>query len=192
MKKTPTLTGCASCGVSRRGFLTAGCGACAGMAGLLASPRAAGAAKAPAKPRIRIVYSLHAVKQPGPDWPNVGFDFGPVMERITAALTSGCPDIEFLTAMANGRDEAEKILSGDASAEIDGYVVYQLNCWNQVVQTMASSGKPVPLRRLPVRRKRRIPRVHGGFPAQRRPEPRLRGLLAHGKTCSPPHAASRS
>ena len=26
---------------------------------------------------------------------------------------------------------------------IDGYLVYQMNCWNRVVQTMATSGKPV-------------------------------------------------
>jgi hypothetical protein len=31
----------------------------------------------------------------------------------------------------------------DKSAAIDGYLVYQMNCWNRVVQTIAASGKPV-------------------------------------------------
>ena len=29
------------------------------------------------------------------------------------------------------------------SETIDGYLVWQMNCWNRVVQTMAASGKPV-------------------------------------------------
>jgi len=143
MKSTARSLGCPGCAMSRRRFLATGCAACAGAAGVLASPRTARAAQAGGKPRIRVVYSLHAVTQPGPDWPNVGFDFAPVMERINAALTAGCPEFEFVTAMANGAEQAEKILKDDAAANIDGYVVYQLNCWNRVVQTMAASGKPV-------------------------------------------------
>jgi hypothetical protein len=45
--------------------------------------------------------------------------------------------------MAQGPDQAKKILEEDKSAAIDGYLVYQMNCWNQVVQTIATSGKPV-------------------------------------------------
>ena len=45
--------------------------------------------------------------------------------------------------MATGPDQAKAILEQDKSASIDGYLVYQLNCWNRVVQTMATSGKPV-------------------------------------------------
>ena len=91
--------------------------------------------------RIRIVYALHAPVQPGPDWPNVGFDFNPVMQRITSTLTSRCPDLQFVASMANGPEQAQKILDDDKGA-IDGYIVCQLNCWNRVVQTMATSGKP--------------------------------------------------
>lgn len=93
--------------------------------------------------RIRVIYSLHAETQPGPDWPNVGFEFGPVMERINTALVQGCPRMEFLPTLANGEDQAKNILSEDASGDIDGYLVYQMNAWNQVVQTIATSGKPV-------------------------------------------------
>ncbi len=93
--------------------------------------------------RIRIVYSLHAPVQPGPDWPNKGFDFRPVMERISTGLAKQCPGFEFVSSMAAGEEQAKTILDDDKSANIDGYVVAQLNCWNRVVQTIATSGKPV-------------------------------------------------
>lgn len=144
MEKNSMLSGCAACGMSRRGFLMSGCAAaCAGAMGALAIPRAVHAAPAAGKKRIKVVYSLHAETQPGPDWPNVGFEFKPVMERINNALTQGCPEFEFVTAMATGEEQAKQILAEDASANIDGYLVYQLNCWNKVVQTMVESGKPV-------------------------------------------------
>ncbi|UCG57139.1 MAG: twin-arginine translocation signal domain-containing protein [Phycisphaerales bacterium] len=141
MKNGDIVCGCSSCGISRRGFLT-GCAACVGAAGLLAKPSPVMAAKKD-KMRIRVIYSLHAVKQPGPDWPNVGFDFGPVMKRIDADLAKGCPELEFVSSMANGPEEAKKILAEDKSGNIDGYLVYQMNCWNRVVQDIAASGKPV-------------------------------------------------
>lgn len=142
MNEKSILTGCACCGISRRNFLAAGCAACAGALGVVSAPRRAYAAAA-GKPRIRVIYALHALQQPGPDWPNVGFDFAPVIERTNNALASGCPGFEFLSSTATGPEEAAKILADDASANIDGYIVYQMNCWNRVVQTIAESGKPV-------------------------------------------------
>ena len=108
MKNSNIITGCSCCPISRRKFL-AGCAACVGTAGLLAKPVSSMAAQKD-KMRIQVIYSLHAVKQPGPDWPNVGFDFGPVMKRINADLAKGCPEFEFVSAMANGPEEAKKIL----------------------------------------------------------------------------------
>ena len=93
--------------------------------------------------KIRIIYSLHAVKQPGPDWPNIGFNFGPVMERINSELAQQCSEFKFVSSMAKEPQEAEKILEQDKSASIDGYLVYQMNCWNKIVPTIATSGKPV-------------------------------------------------
>jgi len=58
-------------------------------------------------------------------------------------LANRCPGFDFVTSLANGPDQAKKILKEDESAAIDGYLVYQMNCWNRVVQTMATSGKPV-------------------------------------------------
>jgi hypothetical protein len=85
---------------------------------------------------------LHAEKQARPDWPNIGFDFVPVMRQITGDLTRQCSGFEFVTSLATGPEDAQKILEGDKSAPVDGYLVYQLNCWNRVVQTIATAGKP--------------------------------------------------
>ncbi|HPM84136.1 MAG TPA: hypothetical protein PLF81_25705 [Candidatus Anammoximicrobium sp.] len=143
MRRLDVFSGCAGCRMDRRKFLAAGCAACAGATGLLTAHTATRAAQDSDKMRIRIIYSLHAAKQPGPDWPNVGFDFNPVMERIGAELTKRCPGFEFLSSMANGPEQAQKILDDDRAAAVDGYLVYQMNCWNRVVQTIAKSEKPV-------------------------------------------------
>jgi hypothetical protein len=126
--------------MNRRQFVR-GCALGAGALGLLGTPawlQAAGP-----KTKIRLLYSLHALKQPGPDWPNKGFDFGPVMERNYQALTRQCKDFEFVTSQATGPEQAQKILEADKGGDIDGYLVFQSNCWNRVVQTIATSGKPV-------------------------------------------------
>jgi hypothetical protein len=95
------------------------------------------------KMRIRIIYSFHADKQSQPDWPNVGFDFKPAMEKINNSLAKNFTDFEFLPVSATGPDEAKKIVEQDKSENIDGYIVYQMNCWNKVIQTVAETGKPV-------------------------------------------------
>jgi len=125
--------------MSRRRFLAAGCAACAGA---LTGARPAQAARAARKVRIRIIYALHAVRQPKPDWPNVGFDFGPVMNRVDLELGRQCPNFDFVTCMAKGEEDAARILEEDKAAPVEGYLVCQLNCWNRVVQTIAASGKP--------------------------------------------------
>ncbi len=105
-------------------------------------PTALGASRRRLDPmRIRILYALHGEQQTVPDWPNVGFDFRPVMDRYTAELTARCPDFEFLPSMASGPEETDRILLDDA--DVDGYVVFQMNCWNRVVQPAAATGKPV-------------------------------------------------
>jgi L-fucose isomerase-like protein len=140
MQVPEQLSGCACCHINRRRFL-AGCATCAGAMVIPMAGRIAAAG--PTKKRVRVLYSLHAEVQPGPDWPNVGFDFRPVMERMTAALANRSPEIEFIPTMASGPEQAEEILAQDQAAQIDGYVVMQMNCWNRVVQTMVTSGKPV-------------------------------------------------
>ncbi len=143
MKKGGLVSGCVCCQMNRRRFLAAGCAACAGATGLLPSSGTLWAAQAGGKMKIRIIYALHAAQQPGPDWPNKGFDFQPVMDRINAGLAKQCPGFEFVSSLAAGPEQAQKILDKDKSGNIDGYLVYQMNAWNRVVQTIATSGKPV-------------------------------------------------
>jgi hypothetical protein len=123
--------------MNRRRFLTGSVGAL----GYLAAPSWLRADSTPVK--IRIVHSLHAPVQSGPDWPNQGYDFNPFMERTRTLLGKAFPDYEFVTSLATGPEQAKAILDTDQAADIDGYLVFQLNCWNRVVQTIASSGKPV-------------------------------------------------
>jgi len=138
------------CPVSRREFLRAGCAACLGMAGWtagLAETAAGTARRSSPEPkrrlRIRILYALHKPVQPGPDWPNVGYDFRPVMAWIGRILRTNCPEFEFLEAMANGPQAAKKVIQEDQQRGVDGYIVVQLNCWNRVVQSAVATGKPV-------------------------------------------------
>lgn len=142
MKQHLRLSGCVGCRQNRRQFISR-CASCTGALGLLSASPWLQAAAPMTRPRIRIIYSLHAEKQPGPDWPNVGFDFRPVMERLTNTLAEGCPDLEFLTSQAAGEEQAKAIVATDQTVGIDGYVVFQMNCWNRVVQTIATTGKPV-------------------------------------------------
>jgi hypothetical protein len=93
--------------------------------------------------KIRIIYSLHELVQPRPDWPNLGFDFNPVIENFNSLLRKEFPSYEFISTLATGEEDAKKIVSQDLTENPDGYVVFQLNCWNRVVQTIASTGKPV-------------------------------------------------
>lgn len=134
---------CLSCPMNRRGFLAKGSAAGLGALAMLGAP-ATSVAQPANKITIRVVYALHAEQQTGPDWPNAGFDFGPIMRRIDAELTAKCSGFEFLISRATGEEQAKALLAQDqAAGNVDGYLVYQMNCWNRVVQTFAASGKPV-------------------------------------------------
>lgn len=141
MNTPGTHRSCCRCPLTRRRFI-ASCAACAGALSVMPRAGVLRGAEPARRLKIRVVYSLHGPKQNRPDWPNIGFDFVPVMERMNNALAKGCPDFDFVSSMASGPEEAKKILQGDAEAGIDGYVVYQMNCWNRVVHTFADSGKP--------------------------------------------------
>lgn len=129
---------------SRRQFLSA-CGACTAclMASSVPSSDAIPSRNPTEKTKVRIIYSLHSEVQSQPDWPNMGFDFKPFMQLVHQTLTAQCADFEFLESMASGPKEAALLLKQDKKSDIDGYLVYQMNCWNQVIQTIAGSGKPV-------------------------------------------------
>ncbi len=139
--------------LTRRKFI-GNCAACAGAAGVMGAPSwlnaaipgissSPGPAAAGAALKIRVLYSLHAPVQDRPDWPNKGFDFRPVMDMINGGLKEKFPGSTFIPTLATGPEQAAGILDEDRVSPVDGYIVYQMNCWNEVVQTMAKSGKPV-------------------------------------------------
>jgi hypothetical protein len=133
MKKSGTI--------SRRRFI----GSCAACSACMAAHPMTGFSSLVSKKKLKlhIIYSLHDEIQPGPDWPNVGFDFLPVINRFNYLLESNCPEFNFIHSLAKGPEEAQKILQEDEKSRIDGYIVFQMNCWNRVVQTIATSAKPV-------------------------------------------------
>ncbi len=137
----PSFCGC--CHLSRRSFLMKGGAACSTALGALTAPSVFGASEPAGPPRIRIVYVLFGPKQSRPTWPHIGFDFVPVMKRLEAELARQCPGFQFVTTMASTEEEAKKILEEDRAAQVDGYLVYQMNNWPRVVQAIATSGKPV-------------------------------------------------
>jgi len=139
MNKCSSFSRAGICPLTRRQFLAAGCGACTA----LTVPSFLRAASPQENIRIRIVYSLRGEQQTVPDWPNKGFDFRPVMNNIQTVLTQQCRGFEFISSMAKGPEDAKAILEQDKSAAIDGYLVYQMNCWNNAVETLMGSGKPV-------------------------------------------------
>lgn len=142
MNASPARSNCARCPFNRRQFLTASLLASAGAVSCWGLPAAAATTRAEKKLKLHVVYSLHGEKQSGPDWPNKGFDFKPVMDRFNRAFDHACRDMEFHSSLATGPDQAKAIVAADGD-QVDGYIVFQMNCWNQVVQTLAATGKPV-------------------------------------------------
>jgi len=129
---------------SRRGFISSctACGACMAISPLSVFG-SSGSTTGSVKMKIRVIYSLHALVQPKPDWPNIGFDFKPAIENINTVLKKQFPSFEFISTLATGQEDAKKIIEGDKNENIDGYIVYQMNCWNKVIQTISETGKPI-------------------------------------------------
>jgi len=92
---------------------------------------------------VRLLFALHRLVQNQPDWPNIGFNFTPVIEKYTETLIKKLPSFNFLSSLSSGPEETRKIILADTENKIDGYVVFQLNCWNQVVQPVVETGRPV-------------------------------------------------
>jgi hypothetical protein len=131
--------------VSRRNFIYSctACSACMALAPMALINTACSSSGQKKRLKIRILYSIHSVVQAIPDWPNLGFDFGPAMERVTSELTAHFRNMEFIPVSAKGPEDAERIVEEDKNNPVDGYLVYQMNCWNQVLQTVVRTGKPV-------------------------------------------------
>lgn len=95
--------------------------------------------------KVKVVFSYHlADVQNTPDWPNIGFDFRPVMKNMVDTLNADVEGVEFIPAKANTAEDGKKIVAADdITGEISGYMVVQLNCWNPAVNGIVESGKPV-------------------------------------------------
>ena len=132
--------------MNRRRFLAAGgAAACACSLGVSFGAKAALAAEKSTgkKLRIRVIYAMHAPVQPQPDWPNVGYDFRPVMQKWNSQFSTAFPAIEFLPATATGKEQAKAIIDKGAADKIDGYIVCQMNSRNKVMETVVKTGKPI-------------------------------------------------
>ncbi len=131
--------------LSRRRFISScsSCAACAAFAPLafISQPEPLTVKKT--KKRIKVIYSLHGPVQQQPDWPNTGFDFRPHIAEFNNLLEKSFRDMHFIPVMAAGPQDAEQIIQNDLNEPANGYIVFQMNCWNQVVQKIAETGKPV-------------------------------------------------
>jgi hypothetical protein len=113
-----------------------------GLASAAGEDQAQAAEVGAKRARVRLVFACFTIKQERPTWPHIGYDFAPDIERVTAALGKLCPQVEFLSAIAHGPEDAKKLLASGEGDRIDGYLVYQMNNWVQVMQTIVASGKP--------------------------------------------------
>ena len=117
--------------------------------------------------------------RPGPDWPNVGFDFRPVMERINARAGQAVPGLRVRHVHGQrARSRPRRSSKQDKAGGIDGYLVYQMNCWNRVVQTIAATGKPVLYADFQYGGSGGFLVYTAGFLRGKAPERRLRRLVA--------------
>jgi len=138
------FSNCACCPMNRRNFLARSGAAAVGAIGWLSTPNWLDAAQPEKKARVRLIYVLDEEVATRPTWPNQGYDSRPAMKRITGELTRRCRNVEFVTSRAASEEQAKRILAADQSASgIDGYLVYQMSCWNRAVHAVAASGKPV-------------------------------------------------
>ena len=137
---------CACCGVSRRSFLGTSCAGVAGaVGGTLPLVNTARAGDKNGKMKVRVVFELDtltpALERQG--WPNIGYDFTPMIERTMNALNSRCEGIDFISSIAVANHAENTFLAEDAAAgNIDGYFVFPLVS-NGAVHVILQTGKPV-------------------------------------------------
>ena len=150
MEKINKTIGPLSCGCgmhSRRAFLS-DCAKCLGagaLSGFVIPSILATEGCAPNRDtKVRVVYVLWEPIQVRATWPNMGFDFNPVMETIINTLTAGCRRIEFVQSIVSNPENAEKLIAEDQNAgNIDGFLVLQLNNWTEGIQQFVKTDKPV-------------------------------------------------
>jgi hypothetical protein len=141
--------GCSEC--SRRDFLTK-LGILAGVTAV--SPDLLDMLPPPVSPdlipdkknaiKVRVIFAYHTPNevQARPDWPNVGYDFRPVMKNMIDTLNWQIPGVEFIPTSSNGSKHSKEVVLADEKAGIiKGYMVVQLNCWNNCISGVWESTK---------------------------------------------------
>ena len=94
--------------------------------------------------KVRLVFSIWDAVQVKKTWPNVGFDFRPVMKNVTDALNAAVKDVLFIPGQAYDEKMARQILLADAArGDIEGYLVIQMNTAPRAMPTIVAAGKPV-------------------------------------------------
>ncbi|MFP4055259.1 MAG: hypothetical protein ACLF0G_00140 [Candidatus Brocadiia bacterium] len=135
----PPSHSCLSChhAVSRRGFLQ-GCGAA-----LAAGRMAPASAAEPDEGRPVRVALVYLSKQ-GSSWPSPAFDVARREREVLAALTKGCPGVEFVPLAVRHPGETKKALA--VKDQVDGYLVYVVTLtWNLrgALSAVGELGKPL-------------------------------------------------
>jgi hypothetical protein len=134
------LGACHGCShaVSRRSFLRS-FGAAATIGPLAASSVAANETKK--KPRVAAVF-LQSMDT-NEIWPYPQFDTNGRQAEVMAALTKGCPAVEFVPVTVESVPDVKKAL--DLKEKVDGYLVYVMTLvWSQgpAIVQIAQLGKP--------------------------------------------------
>jgi len=133
-------TSCHGCShaVSRRRFLGS-FGAAATIGGLAASSAAAGEGRK--KPRVAAVFLQRMDTRE--IWPYPQFDTNGRQAEVMAALTKGCPAVEFVPVTVESGPDVSKAL--DLKEKVDGYLIYVMTLvWSQgpAIVQIAQLGKP--------------------------------------------------
>jgi len=141
MANKEVIKGCEGC--SRRDFMVK-LGMLAGIGAM--SPELLAMLPPPVSPslipskkdaiKVRVIFAYHTPDeiQKRPDWPNVGYDFRPVMKNMIDTLNWQIPGVEFIPTSSKDRKHAKKIVCADEKeGVIKGYMVVQLNCWNECI-----------------------------------------------------------
>ena len=94
--------------------------------------------------KVRLVFSIWHEVQVNKTWPNVGFDFRPVMKNVTDALNAAVKGVHFIPGMAHDRATAQKLVEEDAkSGDVKGYMIIQMNSWPRAIDGIAPLKKPM-------------------------------------------------
>jgi hypothetical protein len=128
--------------VDRRRFLQGlGGGAAATLGGLAVAPTVRADE---AKKKIRVAAVFLSGMNTREIWPYPGFDTDARQQEVLAALSNGCPGIEFVPVKVEKPDQLRQAI--DMKSEVDGYLVYVMTLvWsqNQSVSQIAQLGKPM-------------------------------------------------